>query len=134
MPTLPTSKYLINNKIAYIRPMPYTIFVILFKMLCKLIVRHKQNLNMKRLSIMWNSHISTFPNFILENIHKIGLDNRRLRYYTTCTEENRIVSDIRKEWVLRFEESGIPEPESSINLITDYVLKKYSEEVTTVAV
>lgn len=55
--------------------------------------------------------------------------NHRLRNYTNYNKENRIVSDVCKEWTLRFEDSGIPEPESSIKHIMEYVLRSYSEQV-----
>lgn len=103
-------------------------------MLYKLIARNNHNINAMCLtSIRWKSHNI---HHIVSNFTPNNKENRpsqcsyyRLRNYTDCSKENRMVSDICKEWTERFEEDGIPEPESSIKLITEYVLRSCSEQV-----
>lgn len=104
-------------------------------MLYKLIVRYNRNINVMCLrSIKWKSHnirhiVSNFTSNRIDN--RRSQCNYRLQNFTYSTKENRIVSDVCKEWTLRFEDSGIPEPETSIKLITEHVLRSYSEQVGT---
>lgn len=104
-------------------------------MLYKLIVRYNHNINVMCLrSIKWKSHNirHIVSNFISNRIdNRSSQCNYRLQNFTSSTKENRIVSDVYKEWTLRFEDSGIPEPETSIKLITEHVLRSYSEQVST---
>lgn len=104
-------------------------------MLDKLIVRYYHNINVMCLrSIKWKSHnirniVSNFTPNRIDNRH--SQCNHKLQNFTYSTKENRIVSDVCKEWTLRFEDSGIPEPETSIKLITEHVLRSFSDQVGT---